>query len=497
MPTVRGFVQRIEIGRAGLVTVSLVHADGSPGQYVISDLDADPERFNERLSKLGVLRDAMTRAEPVEVEHVEGAGGREIDRAARISRDALRPPRNLEQLTGLVLDVSVTAHNGADAAGEVHDSALVVLLTTSMVPRVLVLDLQAPERLVADAQLGMLRDAHGDGRLVRLMVEAGGSTGGTTTVGGIRDGAPNTVDVGANAEQARIVAVAADSSGDVFGGDEAMEVNGFVESLSLLRLPGGSSSVLGTFAHVRLTTAPPFTGAGNVVAQTAFTPEPVDLLTPKGSLAYQLFEAGLRDGLRVRASAALAGGRKAPGGVARPIDGGQTPAVIRKMAGGESTESTAPKNADASTTGGREDAPANAIGLAFGVELLAPLASASRPVWVAIERSQLDLGPESDRCVLGSPSSDLTPRGMRDLRLPYPARWCGHGCFNAGVYRFQVRLASDYTVTVDGEEICLHDAGGGVKLGHACIEGGCHEVCVAIEEWTCDSDFVMDVYRLR
>ena len=31
MPNVRGFVQKIEAGRAGLVRVTLVHSDGSSG----------------------------------------------------------------------------------------------------------------------------------------------------------------------------------------------------------------------------------------------------------------------------------------------------------------------------------------------------------------------------------------------------------------------------------------------------------------------------------
>ena len=69
MPIIRGFVERLEIGRAGLVVASLRHDDGSTNDYQIADLDADPERFNERLSKLGILRDAMTPAEPVEVEY--------------------------------------------------------------------------------------------------------------------------------------------------------------------------------------------------------------------------------------------------------------------------------------------------------------------------------------------------------------------------------------------------------------------------------------------
>jgi hypothetical protein len=43
MPTVRGFVERLEIGRAGLTTVALLHDAGSRANYVIPDLDADPD----------------------------------------------------------------------------------------------------------------------------------------------------------------------------------------------------------------------------------------------------------------------------------------------------------------------------------------------------------------------------------------------------------------------------------------------------------------------
>ena len=90
MATARGFVDRIEVRRAGLVPCDRRRRRVA-STYVISDLDADPERFNERLSKVAVLRDAMNRAEPVEIEHTEGDAGEEIDRAARISRTSSTP----------------------------------------------------------------------------------------------------------------------------------------------------------------------------------------------------------------------------------------------------------------------------------------------------------------------------------------------------------------------------------------------------------------------
>ncbi len=105
--TKRGFVQRIEIGRAGLVVVTLLHEDGATAEYHIRDLDADPERFNERLSKLGVLRDAMTRAEPVEIEcsrEDKTGSPRLIERATRITRDSGWLAQHIETLDALVAE---------------------------------------------------------------------------------------------------------------------------------------------------------------------------------------------------------------------------------------------------------------------------------------------------------------------------------------------------------------------------------------------------------
>jgi hypothetical protein len=137
------------------------------------------------------------------------------------------------------------------------------------------------------------------------------------------------------------------------------------------------------------------------------------------------------------------------------------------------------------------------LALALAAELLAPLASASRGVWIRISRSSLDHGPEGDICTDGVPSSDLSPQTLRDLRIPYPAEWRGLGCFNSGVYRFQFDLEVEFSVVVDGEELCLHDADeGSVRFAHACL-GGEHEIAVRLEGWSCEYSFNMDIYRLR
>ncbi len=475
MPTKRGFVQAIEVGRAGLVRVSLIHGDGSTGTYVIRDLDGDPERFNERLSKLAVLRDAMTRAEPVEIEHTAGESGEEIDRAKRLTRDELAPVKKVEAVAGLVVDVLVHAESGVAASGEKHDTAQVAVLTTALGTRVLTLDLQIPERAVAVAQLEMVRDAQSAGRLARFLVDSGTQ---------------------------RIIAVAVDHSDSAFGDDQARALDGFVESLSLLRLPFASAAIASNFAHVRFTTAPPFIGAGNTVGLAPFTPETVDLLVTKGSLTYALFEAGLRDNLRMRVSVVLyerspdRPGPSADTSAGRPPAGGAQPGEPRAAApAAEPPVLRMLKNQRAAAAASK---PGDAsFGIAFGAELLAPLASASRPVWVSIARESLDHGPDGFACTPGVPSSDLTPQGLRDLHIPYPAVWRGLGCFNEGVYRFQLKLPSPFKLTVDGKALCLYTADDpAYRLAYACL-GGDHEVAVEIETWTCDKEFVMDVYRLR
>ncbi|MFW6069809.1 MAG: hypothetical protein ACOC9X_02090 [bacterium] len=469
--TVRGFVLSIEVGRAGLVTVRLVHDDGSIHSYVISDLDADPERFNERLSKLGLLRDALTRAEPVEIEHSGGEAGRIIERVSRISRDDLRPPGALALVTGLVLDVMVHVENRTGPDGERPDSARVTLLGTDLSVVQLVLNLQTPERLVADHQLQMIREAQQAGDLVRLLVEGEGADAPDSTVTGKQGG--------------RILAVAVDHNADAFGDERAEEISGFVESLSLIALKPGDAT--GNFAHVRFTTAPDFSGSGGSVGLAPFTPVLWNLLVPRYSLTYDLFEAGLRDNLRMRVSLVSLAPREDEEEIEEREADEEREAMVE--AGRIAARMARVRDADG--------APQN-LAITLAAELLAHLASASRPVWITISRATLDHGPEHYPCVTGTPTSDLQPRTLRDLRLPYPAAWEGLGCFNPGIYRFQFKLETDFTLFVDGEELCLHEASGeeGVYMAHACL-GGEHEIRVELAAWTCDHEFVMDVYQLR
>jgi len=444
--TDQGFVQSIDVGRGGLATVHVLLTDGSTAVYVISDLDADPERFNERLSKLALLRDAMDRAEPVEIDHDKGAAGEEIEPAERITRDALGFPVAADAVVGLVAGLLVHSQVGVIPSAGSHSYAKVVLLNTSGQQRSCGLDLQFPERPTAIAQLDILRAAYAAGDLVRVLLTAADDTG---------------------QEWILEVATGGDIAQSAGKGDETT-VSGFVESLSLIPL---TAPTAGSLAAVSFTTAPEFTGPGGTVDPSPFSPSTLTLLVVEGSLTYKLVKTALQDGLRIQVVIAAVNDQQ---------DAGQQP---------EPSDDTA-------TAALAVGAPAKTF-LCSGAKLLAPLASASRPVWIRINREMLDRGPDTDDCVPGVPTSDLTPATLRDLGIPYTAIWCAHGCFNHGVYRFQITTPAAARLKLDDRVLCLYSTGeAGIQCGYACVEGD-HQVCVEIEDWTCGANFGFDAYRIR
>jgi hypothetical protein len=463
MPTIRGFIEALEIGRAGQATAFLLREDGSRAPYSINDLDADPERFNERLSQLGLLRDAMDRAEPVEIE-VEGNSdsGGVIVRVRRLTRDALDRPRETSRASGQVVGLAIGIEARPDMP-EPSDWAVVALLVGSDVKKFRI-QMQTPERSTSTAMIEVARAAQ--------------AAGGTITV---------EFDV----EKHIVTSIEAGGASGKDSGESADEFDCFVEEIA----HGLGIDMM----QIAVTTAPPFTaGDGNTVELAAFTPLPRSLLVMRGSAEYALFEAGLRDKLRMRVASLIPERRE----LGDDAGEGIRPNVA--------TDSIRPRAAVASASANEGFEPSEVVDmqrgasqrmkakpeLVRGARLLAELCSAARPVWIQVNRHALDIGPESE-CVDGLPTSDLTPRSMREVNLPYRAEWCGIACCNHGVYRFQFDLAVAFSVFIDGEELCVHaDEKGETRFAHACLDGE-HKICIVLEDWTCRQKFGMDVYRIR
>lgn len=459
MPTERGFVETLGVGRAGLVEAAVLHGDGSRAIYTVADLDADPERFNERLSKFGILRDAMDRAEPVEIEFDRSDGFRPVESVKRLTRDALERPEETSVASGMVVGLSVSFEVNINPFGEASDRAMLALLTGTGVVN-FVIRLQAPERHAAMAMVDIARDAQASGASV------------TVTFG---------------TKNREVMQIARD---DLAGasGQETEQFSAFVEEIT--------HTPVSNLMLVAVTTAPEFVLEGNVVPLEGFTPELRNLAVVYNSPEYLLLQAALRDKLRVELMTLRPRERDDPDKQPDEPVGDEIP---RNDVTGIARYAEAKPAAMSGDSKLRTEAMGKATRATYllrGATLQHALCSASRPVWIEVNRRALDVGPDEE-CIEGLPSSDMRPQTIRELNLPYRAAWIGYGCFNHGVYRIQIATDRDVTVFVDGEEICLHrDKAGDTVFGHACLEGD-HEIRIVFENWKCKAKFDMDVYRIR
>lgn len=465
MPTERGYVEKLGVGRAGLVEASVMHPDNSTATYMIADLDADPERFNERLSKLGILRDAMDRAEPVEIEFAETDDDvRAIDGVMRITRDELR--RNTEggAAEGLIVAIGAAHEPVIFSDREVTDRVQFFLLTDTGLEAYSI-PVQYPERATARAMIDIARDAYASG---------------------------TPVSVGYDAETFYVTTILRQQAAGFTRTESVAPFSAFVEEIT--------HTPASTLMRVEVTTAPEFQGDGNVVPLGPFAPERRVLAVIYQSPEYELLEAALRDRLRVelhtsRQRRRIDGedGEEMQDNVGRDREEAAIGSIRREAMASLATAMEATPAAMNDSRVPLRDAD---VYMLRGVTLQHALCSATRPVWIEINRRALDVGPEEE-CAEGLPSSDMRPRTIRELDLPYVAVWIGHGCFNHGVYRIQIATDRSLRVLVDGEEICLHAGDDGEAwFGHACLDGD-HEVQVEFEDWRCRATFDMDMYRIR
>src|SRR5690606_36300000 len=147
--------------------------------------------------------------EPVELEFTTQGAANLIERVRRITRDSLSPAMESLRVSGLVMGVAVATHNRTGPTGDSADTATVVLLTADS-PQSYVLNMQTPERQVAEAQLGMLRSAQASGETVTIDVDA---------------------------KDRRITAVyIGDFDGGTSGQGQSIAIDGFVESIAHTQL---------------------------------------------------------------------------------------------------------------------------------------------------------------------------------------------------------------------------------------------------------------------
>ena len=124
MPSFNGFVEALQVRDDGWVEATLLapEAGNARDTFFLADLDGNVAESNRRLARLGLLRDALARSHPVEIEfRADGALGNEITDVVVHARASLEGFRASRQLTGVVVGLAVQEVGASSAGGAYRD----------------------------------------------------------------------------------------------------------------------------------------------------------------------------------------------------------------------------------------------------------------------------------------------------------------------------------------------------------------------------------------
>jgi len=467
MAIYRGFIRSLQIRDDGWVEFVLqaVHAGNSLQTFFIRDLDGDILKAHKRLAHLSLLRDALARILPVEVEY--DAGGEQgnivedLTVYPRPSIDGRLPGRRIE---GVVIGLLIRERgpeSGTSPYRDEADLAGVTLLTDAGTLEQVLLDLQRPDAMTAHAMLGLLREAHRTRRPVVVLVStnlrdqpgprdrAAEATLGTSAVAAAATGAGGKIaDIIEACEWVTVT-------------DETLDyLSAFIERLGQ-RYESYEADEAPALSHVRVlyTTAPGQTPEGDVSDNGAFTQQTAEAWVHDDSPLLVRLEAALRDKLQVKL--------------------------------------------------GLKDTKVHEV------EIVGHLGSAARPIWIQIYR--VVLPPVSDVGVCENVPTIRTPAGSDFNELPYSIAWRGLAYFNEGIWRFVIRSAEDIKLLVDGETPCCDQPSTSYAVETGSVEytsasnfgrdrgsrqchaylNGMHRVELILSGHTCGQPFQLLTYRIR
>src|SRR6267378_381684 len=110
MATFKGFVQAIQARGDGWLEVSVLatHAGNDLRSFLIEDLDGNIDDNNRRLAQLGLLRDALTRVLPVELEYrVDSERGNVVEDVTVHPRPAIEGRGPGRRVEGTVIHLGI------------------------------------------------------------------------------------------------------------------------------------------------------------------------------------------------------------------------------------------------------------------------------------------------------------------------------------------------------------------------------------------------------
>ncbi len=464
MSIYRGFVRSLEVRGDGWAEFVLqaVHSGNGSETFYISNLDGDILTANRRLAHLSLLRDAIARTLPVEVEYdssdERGNVVEDLTIYHRPSFDGRRPGRRIE---GVVIGVMVIERGPESAASpyvDEADLAAVTLLLDDGSLEQAILDLQRPDTLSAQTMFQLIKKAHRTRRPIALLLDSDSEF--HEKPGGGRD-----------VKRAAAASTGNDAGvGYIVGCEyEAVPERSldytycFVERLGQ-RYESYESESAAELSNTSViyTTAPSQTPEGDVSDNGTFAPETREAWVHSDSPLLKRLENALRNSFQVKIG----------------LDDRQIHEVV----------------------------------------VVGHMGSAARPVWIKIDRVALE--PETEGLCNNTPTI-VYPDTSDFNEIPHAVAWRGEGYFNEGIWRFSVRAGGDYRLTVDGKPVCCEidktdrglaagfnsleyssdvssrfESRGRSNLCHAYLNG-IHKVEIALSSHTCSKPFNFQAYRIR
>ncbi|MEO1083165.1 MAG: hypothetical protein AAFY88_02880 [Acidobacteriota bacterium] len=498
MAIFRGFVRSLETRENGWIETALVavHAGNPAQRFLIRSVDGDLEQTNRRLAQLGLLRDALARVLPVEVDYAKDESGDVIRDVTVYQRPSFEGRPGDRVIRGVVVGVEVTeldAQHGVSPYTDGADLAHVTLVTPSGGVERVILDLQRPERSTAHAMLDLFRWAHGTRRTLEVLLATG---------------------LDADTGAAGLPAFVRSCRVPVLERADLTLVHAFIERLGQ-RSESWDAQAPDEIDHLRVvfTTAPDQRPEGDVSENGSFRARTHEASVAFDSPLVPRLQAALRDGLQVRLGLAVGRGDVDP---KDPKDPDSPPSPDR-----------VPRSADGGVGRGRIDLKIHSV------ELVAPLGSAARPVWVETRCGAVPVDEPESHCD-GVPTIQ-NPNHKDFSAIPHSVAWAGQGWFARGIWRLVVIADGPVDLEVDGETPCGHcqavpltDKGSklaameaypkdpksleqrlegfGDRLAgrgelercvyHAYLDG-VHAVDVTVRGRTCASPFQLQIHRIR
>ncbi|HEY3381249.1 MAG TPA: hypothetical protein VGK32_05735 [Vicinamibacterales bacterium] len=449
MATYRGFVQSTLVRDDGWVetVVKAVHAGNAITTFFIPNLDGDLTQAHKRLGQLSLLRDALARVEPVELNFTSDASqGNLIQDVTIVPRQSIDGRRGSRLVEGVVIGVSITERgpeSGSSPYRDAPDLAAISLLRDDGIVEGLLLDLQRPDPGTGQAELEMIQRAHRTRRPLQLMVAPEHTPGADKGVklDAATDGKGETTAAGYIQTCRFVVLPAADLDYRY----------AFIERLGQRYESYTAADALAA-SHVEVvcTTAPGQTPEGDVSDNGTFTPQKLTVLVHADSPLLALLKTALRDGLQVKLG----------------------------LQGRDVHE----------------------------VELVAGLGSSARPIWICTSLETVDCG-HAGPC-LNQPTIS-TPDGADLDRVERAVEWRGDGYFREGIWRFVVSAPGKFRLLIDAKPVCCEAGGtcgspaGGRDLEvsgpgqlHAYLKD-MHRVELRLEGYSCRATFKLQIYRIR